>query len=301
MPKEQRVALVTGASRGIGAATAERLRADGWGVETAERGTGVDLADFDAARAAVERLERIDGLVANAGTTARVGVLDTTLDDWQRVIDLNLSSVFVLAQAAARRMVEQRSGSIVLLASMLSFTGGFNVAAYAASKGGVAQLAKALSNELAGHGVRVNAIAPGYVETEMTASLEEWRRAGDRRAHPDGPLRSTGRDRRRDRIPPLRRRSLRDGRRDPGRRRVQRALTPADEPSRSRSAVAISSGEGGHPGCADRPAGRPRRAPRAPPRRRGARSRGHSRRAQRRAAARAWPRRRCGEARACAS
>ena len=170
MSNEQRVALVTGASRGIGAATAERLRADGWGVETAERGTGVDLADFDAARAAVERLERIDGLVANAGTTARVGVLDMTLDDWQRVIDLNLSSVFVLAQAAARRMVEQRSGSIVLLASMLSFTGGFNVSAYAASKGGVAQLAKALSNELAGHGVRVNAIAPGYVETEMTAT-----------------------------------------------------------------------------------------------------------------------------------
>jgi 2-deoxy-D-gluconate 3-dehydrogenase len=171
-----RVALVTGASRGIGAATAERLRADGWQVETAERASGVDLTDLGQARAVVERLERIDALVANAGTTARVGVLDLELDDWQRVVGLNLSSVFVLAQAAARKMVEQGGGSIVLLASMLSLTGGFNVSAYAASKGGVAQLAKALSNELAGRGVRVNAIAPGYVETDMTASIEDWRR-----------------------------------------------------------------------------------------------------------------------------
>ena len=73
-------------------------------------------------------------------------------------------------------MVEQGGGAIVLLASMLSFTGGFNVSAYAASKGGVAQLAKALSNELAGRGVRVNAIAPGYVETDMTSTIEDWRR-----------------------------------------------------------------------------------------------------------------------------
>ncbi len=84
--------------------------------------------------------------------------------------------MFVLAQAAARRMVDLGGGAIVLLASMMSFTGGFNVSAYAATKGGVAQLAKALSNELAGRGVRVNAVAPGYVETEMTASIEDWRR-----------------------------------------------------------------------------------------------------------------------------
>ena len=138
-------------------------------METAERATGVDLADLEQARAAVERLDRIDALVANAGTTARAGALELSLEEWQRVIDLNLTSVFVLAQAAARKMVEQGGGAIVLLASMLSFTGGFNVSAYAASKGGVAQLAKALSNELAGRGVRVNAIAPGYVETDMTA------------------------------------------------------------------------------------------------------------------------------------
>ena len=176
MASQHKVALVTGASRGIGAATAERLRADGWSVETAERATGIDLSDLEQARAAVERLDRIDGLVANAGTIARSGALELPLEEWQRVVDLNLTSVFVLAQAAARKMVAQGGGAIVLLASMLSFTGGFNVSAYAASKGGVAQLAKALSNELAGRGVRVNAVAPGYVETDMTSTIEDWRR-----------------------------------------------------------------------------------------------------------------------------
>jgi 2-deoxy-D-gluconate 3-dehydrogenase len=173
---DTRVALVTGASRGIGAATAARLRADGWRVETAERASGVDLADLEAAQAAVERLDRIDALVCNAGMILRKGVFELSLDEWRQVIDLNLSSVFALAQASARRMVDAGGGSIVLLGSMMSFLGGFNVSAYAASKGGVAQLAKALSNELAGRGVRVNAIAPGYIKTEMTDSLEEWRR-----------------------------------------------------------------------------------------------------------------------------
>jgi 2-deoxy-D-gluconate 3-dehydrogenase len=146
-------------------------------VETAERASGVDLADPAAARTAVARLDRIDALVANAGTIVRGPALDTGLEDLQQLVALNLTSVFVLAQAAARRMVEQDGGSIVLLASMTSLTGGVHVAGYAATKGGVAQLAKALSNELAGRGVRVNAVAPGYVETELTSTIEDWRRA----------------------------------------------------------------------------------------------------------------------------
>jgi 2-dehydro-3-deoxy-D-gluconate 5-dehydrogenase len=145
-------------------------------VETAERSTGVDLSDLDAARAAVERLDRSDALVANAGTIVRSGVLELSLEDWQRVLELNLTSVFVLAQTAARRMVEAGEGAIVLLASQLSFFGGVNIAPYAASKGGVAQLTKALSNELAGRGVRVNAVAPGFIETDLTSSMEDWRR-----------------------------------------------------------------------------------------------------------------------------
>ena len=171
-----KVALVTGASRGIGAATAERLQRDGWSVESAERSTGVDLRDPAAAVGAVDRLDRIDGLVCNAGTIIRKPLFETTLDDWDQTIGVNLTSVFVLAQATARRMVEGDGGAIVLLGSIMSFQGGINVSAYAASKGGVAQLAMALSNELAGRGVRVNAVAPGYIETEMTDSLEEWRR-----------------------------------------------------------------------------------------------------------------------------
>jgi 2-deoxy-D-gluconate 3-dehydrogenase len=174
--RSHRVALVTGASRGIGAATAARLRRDGWQVETAERASGVDLSEPGAGAAVVERLERIDALVCNAGVAVRKGFLETTPEDYRRIVDLNLDSVFELAQAAARRMVDEGGGSIVLIASMMSFQGGFNVAAYAASKGGVAQLAKALSNELAGRGVRVNAVAPGYIATEMTDDLEEWRR-----------------------------------------------------------------------------------------------------------------------------
>jgi 2-deoxy-D-gluconate 3-dehydrogenase len=169
--------LVTGASRGIGAAIAARLRRDGWQVETAERATGVDLSDPAQAQPAVERLERIDALVANAGVIVRRPALEHTLEDWRHVLDVNLVSVAALAQAAARRMLEQETGgAIVLMASQLSFFGGMNASAYAASKGGVAQLAKALSNELAGRGIRVNAVAPGFIDTDMTADIEAWKR-----------------------------------------------------------------------------------------------------------------------------
>ncbi len=177
MAASGKTALVTGASRGIGAATAARLRQDGWTVATAERATGVDLAQPGAGAAVVEGLDRIDALVCNAGVAVRKGFLETTPAELKRVLDLNLTSVYELAQAAARRMASGDGGSIVLLASMMSFQGGFDVSAYAASKGGVAQLAKALSNELGKHGVRVNAIAPGYVRTEMTADIADWRRA----------------------------------------------------------------------------------------------------------------------------
>jgi 2-deoxy-D-gluconate 3-dehydrogenase len=172
----QRTALVTGASSGIGRASAERLRRDGWHVETAERRSGVDLLDPDQARAAVERIERIDALVANAGTIVRKPITEHSLEEWDRVLDLNLRAVFVVCKAAATKMLDQGSGAMVLIGSMTSLNGGFNQTAYAASKGGVAQLGKGLSNELAPHGIRVNTIAPGFIETEMTSTVEDWRR-----------------------------------------------------------------------------------------------------------------------------
>jgi NAD(P)-dependent dehydrogenase (short-subunit alcohol dehydrogenase family) len=168
-----RVCLVTGASRGIGRATAERLERDGWRVETAERSSGVDLVDPEAARAAVARLDRLDGLVCNAGLIVRTSLLEHSLEDWDRQIAVNLTSVFVLCQAAARLMVAQGSGgSIVLVGSLRSLIGATEAAGYAASKGGVLLLAKSLSNELAGAGIRANLVAPGWIETEMTGDLD---------------------------------------------------------------------------------------------------------------------------------
>ena len=169
-----RTALVTGASRGIGAAVAERLRADGFEVVTAERATGFDLAEAEQAVRAVEQVERLDAVVANHGTIVRGPAEELGLDDWRRVLEVNLTSVFALVQAAARKMPD--GGSIVLLASQFSFFGGINAAAYSASKGGVAQLAKSLSNEWAARGIRVNAVAPGFIETEMTSTLSPERR-----------------------------------------------------------------------------------------------------------------------------
>ena len=169
-----RTALVTGASRGIGAAVAGRLRADGFEVVTAERATGFDLGDPAQAARAVEQVERLDALVANHGTIVRGPAEELALEEWRRVLEVNLTSVFALCQAAARRMPD--GGAIVLLASQFSFFGGINAAAYAASKGGVAQLAKSLSNEWAPRGLRVNAVAPGFIETDMTATLAPERR-----------------------------------------------------------------------------------------------------------------------------
>jgi 2-deoxy-D-gluconate 3-dehydrogenase len=132
----------------------------------------------------VARFERLDALVANHGVIVRRPAEELDLDDWQRVIDVNLTSVFVLCQEAAERMPD--GGAIVLLASQLAFFGGVGTAAYSASKGGIVQLAKSLSNEWASRGIRVNCIAPGFVETDMTEGLPPERRAEIDRRIPMG-------------------------------------------------------------------------------------------------------------------
>ena len=134
----------------------------------------VDLADSDAVDAAADDVlarHQVDVLVNNAGMQSRHPAAQFPLEAFDQVLDVNLRAVFQLAQRFGRPMLERGDGAIVNLASLLSFQGGLNVAAYAASKGGVAQLTKALANEWAQHGVRVNAVAPGYMTTEMNEAL----------------------------------------------------------------------------------------------------------------------------------
>ena len=190
-----RRALVTGGGRGLGRGMAEGLAEAGARVvilgsssavmTTAEelRAKGLDVAGLQgdlSDRAglpalfekAVELLGGgIDILLNNAGVQRRSRCEDFALEDWDAVINVNLNAVFVLCQLAGRKMLAQGGGKIINLASMLSFFGGFTVPAYAASKGGVAQLTKALSNEWAGRNIQVNAIAPGYMATEMNTAL----------------------------------------------------------------------------------------------------------------------------------
>jgi len=187
-------ALVTGGSRGIGSATASRLAELGADIALVQRSPAeatvasieahgvrafvikADLSEPSAAAAAVEAaadaLGGLDSVVCNAGMIVRKPALELSLAEWNQVLALNLTSVFAVSQAAARVFVAQgKPGSIVLMASVLAFQGGLNVSAYAASKGGVLQLTRALANEWASLGIRVNAVAPGYVENETTEPL----------------------------------------------------------------------------------------------------------------------------------
>ena len=188
-----KVALVTGSASGIGAAIAEALAQAGASValhgnrraatETAEH-IGAQAAAFAADlgdehgplrlfQAVVERFGHVDILVNNAGTIHRAAAEEFALEDWNRVLQVNLTSVFQLSQLAARDMMARKApGKIVNIASLLSFQGGIRVPAYTASKGGVAQLTKALANEWAPHHIQVNAIAPGYIATTNTEALQ---------------------------------------------------------------------------------------------------------------------------------
>jgi 2-deoxy-D-gluconate 3-dehydrogenase len=125
----------------------------------------------DAVAAAAGLNGRLDIVVNNAGIIRRADSLDVEEADWDAVVDTNLKSVFFLAQAAARHMAAHGGGKIVNIASLLSFQGGIRVPAYAASKSAVAGLTRALANEWAAQGINVNAIAPGYFDTNNTAAL----------------------------------------------------------------------------------------------------------------------------------
>jgi 2-dehydro-3-deoxy-D-gluconate 5-dehydrogenase len=198
-----KVALVTGASRGLGAAMAVALAGAGAEValhasaepaaqtarqiaETSGRRTHLLTADLSD-RSSTERLAaetlatfgRLDILVNNAGVIRRQPAVEHSDEYWDTVIEVNLSSVFRLSREAGRHMIERnQGGKIINIASLLAFQGGVTVPGYAAAKGGVMQLTKALANEWAPHHINVNAIAPGYMETDNTSALraDETRR-----------------------------------------------------------------------------------------------------------------------------
>ncbi len=191
-----KVALVTGCKRGIGKAMAIGLAeagADIIGVsaslETSDsavekevtalgrsfKGYACDFGDREALYAFIKRVKAdtpvIDILVNNAGTILRAPAVEHSDDLWDKVIEVNLNAQFVLTREFGKEMVERGEGKVIFTASLLTFQGGITVPGYAASKGGIGQLTMAFANEWAGRGVNVNAIAPGYIDTDNTEAL----------------------------------------------------------------------------------------------------------------------------------
>lgn len=193
-----KTALVTGCRRGIGRAMAVALAeagADIVGVSASLEKSGSDVekevkaagrkfsayrCDFSDRQALYQFVSRvheehpqIDILVNNAGTILRKPAVEHPDEYWDKVIEINLSAQFVLSREIGKEMVARGEGKIIFIASLLTYQGGITVPGYAASKGGVGQLTKALANEWAVHGVQVNAIAPGYVKTDNTQALQD--------------------------------------------------------------------------------------------------------------------------------
>ncbi|MFK7984101.1 MAG: SDR family NAD(P)-dependent oxidoreductase [Saprospiraceae bacterium] len=194
---KNKVALVTGASRGLGQAIAIGLAKAGATVICSSSrkggtdktlkaikkigGKGIGIAADLSQRKSVEKLyqkaikktKRIDILVNNGGTIARHPAVEFPANEWDRVIEVNLSAAFRLSQLVGKEMIARGEGKIINIASMLSYSGGITVPAYTASKHGIAGVTKALANERAGHNLQINAIAPGYMKTDNTAALQK--------------------------------------------------------------------------------------------------------------------------------
>lgn len=200
-----KVAFITGGASGLGHATARELLDGGWAVALADRdaaaleraaselgapgrvlGISVDITDEAAVAAAVARcvatLGGIDGVVNSAGIAADLPPLETPVELFRRIMDINVTGTFIVAQAAARLMQQRGGGAIVNLASIAGLRGSKGRSAYGTSKGAVCTLTQVLANDLARHGIRVNAVAPGPVDTPMVKALHSdsdrvlWRR-----------------------------------------------------------------------------------------------------------------------------
>jgi 2-deoxy-D-gluconate 3-dehydrogenase len=191
-----KTALVTGCNKGIGKAMAAglaeagadiigvsgSLEATGSEVERAVKATGrkftayqADLSNREKLYLFIRQLQEenpvIDILINNAGTIMRMPAAEHPDEYWDRVLSINLDAPFVLAREIGKKMIERNSGKIIFTCSLLTFQGGINVPGYAASKGALGSLVKALANEWAGKGVNVNGIAPGYIATDNTEAL----------------------------------------------------------------------------------------------------------------------------------
>jgi len=188
-------ALITGALRGIGKTTADLFIAEGaevWGLdyitpaELSDRVAAangklhwikLDLSDLAAIDGVIDNAVKASGgfdiLVNNAGITKDNLSFRMSMEEWQKVIDINLSAAFFVSRTVARDMIRKRAGSIINMSSVIGIHGNGGQANYAASKAGLIGVTKSLANEVASRGVRVNAIAPGYIETDMTAAVPD--------------------------------------------------------------------------------------------------------------------------------
>lgn len=191
---DNQVAVITGGTKGLGKAIAIALAEIGADIAAVSRSDNLELketilslgrkyyhhsADLTQRQetrnvipAVVKTLGDVGVLINNAGIIRRSPAKDYLESDWDATLEIDLTAAFLLSQAAGRIMLQKKRGKIINIASIISFQGGLNVSAYAAAKHGLAGLTKALANDWAGHGVNVNAIAPGFFETELTEALQ---------------------------------------------------------------------------------------------------------------------------------
>ena len=190
MTSDSKVALITGGNRGIGLAIAEKLKSDGYQVVITHRsgsapsgieGIVMDVTDSESVNAAVSHVEakfgKIDVLIANAGIPKDGLVMRMSDADFNSVIDTNLNGAFRVARACTRGMMKQKSGRMIFIGSVVGVLGSAGQVNYAATKSGLIGMARSFARELGSRGITANVVAPGFVETEMTAVLDEIRKA----------------------------------------------------------------------------------------------------------------------------